>query len=478
MSTDVLLLAMAGLVAALAGGATVLLAPGRTAPLLAGGALVLLGVIQIGFARVALGAPWGGDALWFRHTLTLTLPTTTLWVLLSIVLGRRGGEPLSPKWRAYLGVQTLLALAALAWSTLAPEPPEPRAGVILLGTTARVLLALVLLNVVLFTVNFEATYLSFPRRFRRAFRPALGGIVLCARFYAALSASGIVVGRASISALAFGTAPVAILALAMPISFVRRRLGMARLAPHQQPVTATTSYLLAGGFMGASAAMFWLNQAMGIGTVRGLWSLATACVILGVTALAISNRARRRAERLFAPIMSEWRGPLRRAVRDRLRKIEGAATVEELARRIPESARELAGVDEVTLLLLHAQSASFRVVASTVEPPPAAVVKLHDPLAVELRRARRPIRLDGRADDLEYVSIYIENRDAILNCGARIAVPLLGEEVLIGLLLAGAPSRKSGSPARVLSLLNLAGRRYAYLIEKLAAKHASAQEKL
>jgi hypothetical protein len=105
-------------------------------------------------------------------------------------------------------------------------------------------------------------------------------------------------------------------------------------------------------------------------------------------------------------------------------------------------------------------------------------VKLHDPLAVELRRARRPIRLDGRADDLEYVSIYIENRDAILNCGARIAVPLLGEEVLIGLLLAGAPSRKSGSPARVLSLLNLAGRRYAYLIEKLAAKHASAQEKL
>ena len=478
MTIDVLLLAMAGLLAALAGGATVLLAPGRTSPLLAGGALALLGVVQIGFARVALASPWGGDALWFRHTLTLALPVTTLWVLLSVVLGRRGGTALSPRWRGYLVLQAGLSVAALAWSAYAAEPAEARRGALLLDTVTRAVLGMILINIALFTVNFEATYISFPRRYRRAFRPALWGIVVCAVFYASLAARGVVAGRASISDLALGTAPVAILALAMPVSFVRRRLGVAKIAPDQQPVTATISYLLASGFIAATASMFWLNQAMGLSTVRGLWVLATGGVILGVTALAVSNRARRRAERLFAPFMSEWRRPLRREVKKRVRPIEGATDVGELMRMIPENARQITGAEEITLLVSHLPSASFRAVASTIEPLPIAVVGHRDPLAEELRRERRPIRLDGRPDDLEYVSIYVENREAIVNCRARVAAPLLGEEAMIGILLTAGPAGGSRIGARSVALLDVAGRQYARLIERAIASKGPESEKL
>ncbi len=469
MTIDVLLLALAGLFAALAGGATILLAPGRGTPLLAGGALALLGVVHIGFARVAMDAPWGGDALWFRHTLTLALPVTTLWVLLSIVLGRRGGEALSVRWRGYLVLQAILSIAALAWSALAPDPAQPRSGTIPLDAATRGVLGLILLNIAIFTVNFEATYVSFPRRHRRSFRPALWGIFLCAVFYASLAARGILAGSASVSDLAFGTAPVAILALAMPVSFVRRRLGVARIAPDQQPVTATISYLLATGFVAATALMFWLNQAMGLSTVRGLWVLSTGGLILVVTALAVSNRARRRAERLFAPFMSEWRRPLRRAVKKRIRAIESASTIQELLRVIPENARELTDLEAITLLLSHGPTATYRVVSSTIDPAPSAIVGRRDPLAEELRRARRPIRLDGRPDDLEYVSIYIENREAIQNCRARIAAPLMGEEAMIGIVLAAGPAAAGGSDARAVALLDIAARHYARLIERTVA---------
>ena len=76
MTTDVLLLAVAGIVAALAGGIVVLLAPGRFVSLITGGALALLGVLQLGYARAAMGADWGDGALWFRYALAFSLPTT------------------------------------------------------------------------------------------------------------------------------------------------------------------------------------------------------------------------------------------------------------------------------------------------------------------------------------------------------------------------------------------------------------------
>jgi hypothetical protein len=91
---------------------------------------------------------------------------------------------------------------------------------------------------------------------------------------------------------------------------------------------------------------------------------------------------------------------------------------------------------------------------------------MREPLAVELRRARRPIRLRGRADDLEFISIYVENGEQIEACAAACAIPLFGEEDLVGFLLCGAGS---GSEVRreSLALLHLASRRYAAHIERL-----------
>lgn len=465
--TNVLLLAIAGILSLLAGGLIVLFAPGRFASLLAGCGLALLGVLQIGFARVALDVPWGGDVLWFRYSLALALPVTLLWVLTAATLGRPRSIRLGASWRAYLLLQAFLAAAGAAWLGLGPAPaPALDRGVISLGTPERVILGIILVNIVLYTVRFEATYLSLPRRYRRAFRPALLGIVVCSAFFAILAVNGLLSGRAVVEDLAFGAAPVSLMALLAPLSYVRGRLGEARLSPSVHPVTATTSFLLAAAFLAGTAVLLWMTHSMGVSLLRGLWLLAVGGVILGITALAVSNRARRRVERALAPLFHDWGGAYRLAAVRAVAPLDGCASLDELCRSIPSNASELADVDPVTLFVAHRASAMFRSVSSTLNPRPDAEVADRDPLTVELRRARRPIRLQGRADDLEYVSIYIENKAAISACAARVAVPLFGEEELIAFLLCG-PRRDGSRPLRdVVRLLHFASKRYAMLLER------------
>jgi len=464
---------MAGTLAALAGGLVIVVAPGRLPALLAGGSLVLSGLLQVGFARVALDVPWGGAALWFRTTLALALPVTLLWVLAAVTLGRPRAADLSRPWKGYLLLQAACAAAAAAWllatspvpAAIDPAAPGPRGSVALDGA-ARGVLGLIALNIMVYTVRFEASYLSLPRRYRRAFRPALLSIVVGSVFYAALAANGMWSGRAAPGDLALGAGPIALMALFVPLSYVRGRLGEARLAPATHPVTGTTSFFLAAAFVAGTAALLWMMRAWGVTFGRGLWLVAIGGVILGVAALSVSNRARRRAERALAPFWQDWRGAYRVVASRAAAELRACRSPEERIARVPAHASMLAQVAPVTLFLLDEERTSYRAASTTLEVLPEARVAARDPLASELRRARRPIRLLGSTHDLEYVSIYVENRAALAACSARFAVPLIGEEEMIGFLLCG-PTAGAAAPAReALLLLRFASRHYSTLLER------------
>ena len=130
---------------------------------------------------------------------------------------------------------------------------------------------------------------------------------------------------------------------------------------------------------------------------------------------------------------------MRRMTADRvLTPLDGAEDLTSLCRLIPQNARSVADVDPVTLFLVDPSGHCFRAMGSTIVPAPAVMIPEKEPLPVELRRARRPIRFTGRSDDLEYVGIYVENAEQIAACRAVCAIPILGDEGLIGFLLCGA----------------------------------------
>ena len=114
--------------------------------------------------------------------------------------------------------------------------------------------------------------------------------------------------------------------------------------------------------------------------------------------------------------------------------------------------------------------------SSTLAPHPGVAVGNRYPLAVHLRRAGATIRLRGRADDLEYVSMYVENGAQIAACEAAYAVPLFGEEDLIGFLLCGDGGLSRDARRRALRALRRAGPSYSSRLETLWRAPASDRE--
>lgn len=470
MSLDVILLISGGLVALLAGGMVTFLSPGRIVSLLAGAALALLGLVQFGFARAVYESAAVARADWFENSLALALGVSAVWVFLSVSLGRGRGIAGLGAWRVYLIAQAGLSLGAI-WVVATRHVPfvpleaDPQSFPV--GPLARWILVGVLLNLVIVAANFEATHLSLSRRQRRGFRPGLIGVLIGTGFYTYLIAASLMAGKVSISDLSIGAVPITLLSLLLSLSLVRGQVAQARVGRERHSFVGTTSLLLAVGFLIGTTALLAITRASGLSLGRALWLLATTSVVIGLVAFTISNRLRRRLQHLFDPV---WYDPrvTRRALAARVvAPVEDAATIETLARLIPGNARELAGVDPVTLFLAHAATETYRAETSTIAPGPRVAIGMHEPLAVELRRARRPIRLRGRADDLEYVSIYVENGAQIEACAAACAIPLLGEEELLGFLLCGAHDDGARVRRESLALLHLASRRYAAHMERI-----------
>jgi hypothetical protein len=471
VNLDVILLISGGLVALIAGGIVAFLSPGRIVSLLAGAALGLLGLVQFGLARAVYESGAIARAEWFESSLAFGFSVSAVWVFLSVSLGRARGIAGLGAWRVYLMLQAVLSLVAIWLVASRPAVPESLIidpGAFPIRSIARWMLIGVLLNIVIVSANFEATHLSLPRRHRRGFRPGLIGVILCAGFYTYLIAATLISGNVPISDLSIGAVPITLLALLLSLSLVRGRVAQARVARDRHPLTGTASILLAAGFLIGTTSILAITHAAGLSLGRALWLLAGTSVVLGLMAFTISNRLRRRLQHLFDPV---WYDPrvTRRALADRVvAPIEEATTLETLARLIPGNARELAGVAPVTLFLAHEESGTFRAETSTISPEPRVAIGMREPLALELRRTRRPIRLRGRADDLEYVSIYVENGEQIEACAAACAIPLFGEEDLIGFLLCGADRDGNRIRRESLALLHLASRRYAAHIERLA----------
>ena len=91
MNNDLLLLAAGGLVALIAAGLVAILSPGGFVSLVAAAALAALGFLQFAFARAVFDLGTTGASGWFALSLSLTLPVSALWVLLSVMLGRTKG---------------------------------------------------------------------------------------------------------------------------------------------------------------------------------------------------------------------------------------------------------------------------------------------------------------------------------------------------------------------------------------------------
>jgi len=459
VSIETTILLATGALAILAGVLVIFLSPSRLASLLTGAALFLLGLQQIGWARAIDAISWGERNYWLDLSFVCTPPVSLAWLLLSVTLGRGHGAERFHGWRVYVPIQALLSLATVAglhWYS-------PVGRFVLAGGDRTVpmtffgslVIANLFVNIMLLTANFEATYLAFSNRWRRAFRPALLVILLCAGTYGAVIAGSVLTGRVSLREIAFASFPVALLSIVLPFSFLRRRVVEATVTGPARRIHETASF-----FLGAMIAvcLFGLNQLMhltGWTLARASWVFIICAVLVGLGAVALSSRLQRLLQRLLEPYLYVSHIDME-AVWTRLsHELDGAGTREEVFQMIPAKTAEIAGILPVTLFAAQSENGEFTVAASTIVPWPAERVAIEEPLARELRAARHAIHLRGRADDLDYIPIYVENAKQIAACEAACAVPLTQKNRLIGFLLCGNPEEGTQRVAGTLLLLEI-----------------------
>jgi hypothetical protein len=473
MSMDLLLLGAGGMIALIAAGIVAILSPGGIVSLIAAVALAMLGVLEFCFARAVFDLASTGHTEWFVNSLALSLPVSTLWVLLSVTLGRTRGSRGIGAWRFYLLFQALLSAGAAVYAFLhVDRAPEPPGAVFHLHGVDWAILAAILLNLILMAAKFEATHLSLPPRRRETFRPALLGVLGCSGLLSYLIFSMLATGRVDVGDIGASAAPASLLSFLLAASLIRGRIGEAHAPEDRLPATATTSLLIAVGYVTWTAILLWLTRSAGMRLAEGLLWITIGGVIVAVTALTVSNRLRRKLDLFLDPVWFEPRAVRRMSAKGAEAPLASAASLEDLCRLIPENARRVADVDPVTLFLADPAERCFRAVGSTIAPGPGVVIPDREPLPMELRRARRPIRLTGRSDDLEYVGIYVENAEQIAACSAVCAVPILGDEGLMGFLLCGARGGARQVHGEELVLLNLVSRDYAERLERLQRETA------
>ena len=472
MIFDVFLLGAAGVLALLAGGLVVFLSPGRYPSLIAAASLGSLGLLQFGWARSIFEAATAGASVWFHLSLAFALTVSLAWVLLSRTIGL-GAQPLQGLggWRFYILAQAIIALGTLTWAVLGPAPP-PAIG---LGQRAtfplflsdRLTLGALALNGIIATAGFESTYFAFSRTPRRRFRPGLLGTILGGGHFAYVGILGAATGTIGSGDLSLGALAVIPLALLLPLSMIRGRIAEERVRRGKHSVTRTASLALSVVFLLAMAAVLWMSRITGLSVAKGLWLVLAISAAGGMAALAISNRVRRRVQRIVDPY---WLGgrPDQRAIASRFAVAASEApTFDELFARIPSQVREMIGAEPVTIFVASEPREEFVVRASTIDPMPRVAVHGEDPLVQALHRAHRAIRLRGRSDDLEYIPIYVENGAQILACAAVCAAPITLEDQMVAFLLCGERG-ENGRPHRgLLRLLDVACRGYSNRIEAL-----------
>jgi hypothetical protein len=431
--------------------------------LLAAAALVSLGLLQFGWARAVYSAPDVESGIWFDLSLAFAVPTTLSWVLLSRSLGSGPKPSALGIWSYYIGLQALFALAALGFAAVVPSreeivvagsPGYP------LGVPECAMLLATQLNLILAAASFESTYLALPRTQRQAFLPGLLGTFLASGYFTYVIVTSILTRRVSFSDLSLGALPVIAVSLLLPISLVRGRLGEVRVRRAKRPLTKTTSLTISLAFLVGATTLLSIARATGWSFARSLWVLTAFGASIGIAALAISNRLQRRLQRFADPYVLR-RGAELKALRARMNEtMSSARSLTELQSSIPRSTREIVGAEPVTLFWIDEERSHYAVVASTLGSIPSMAVLTSDPLAAELRRAGRSIRLRGRPDDLEFIPIYVENAAQIDACGATCAAPIHRDEEMIGFVLCGEPAANPDSKRGILPILNLACRIY------------------
>jgi diguanylate cyclase (GGDEF)-like protein len=223
--------------------------------------------------------------------------------------------------------------------------------------------------------------------------------------------------------------------------------------------------LIYGGLTGSLILVFYAALGAGgflfsrlvDGGQRSIWVVSASTLLLGLLVSPLRQALQRLIDRRFFPE--------RQALRRRLVALAGELPA---LGRLPLMGRHLVtrltgifGACSATLLIADPETGLLSVLATTEERPDDSLfLPLDDPAVELLRKAPRPLPAAQLAARSPSFAQRIPGFDP-----AGLAVPLLNQEQLIGILLAGHKEGKRAYPGEEVDLLNLLAHHVATVFE-------------
>ncbi len=375
---------------------------------------------------------------WVYLLVALGVPVLLTSYLFTAVLGRESASAsLRSVSRTFAG---LFGLGVLALAFLHNEgfvvgyQWKAGSGTILLGPLGKGYLSYLLVGAVFVGYNLESTYRLAGGPARSRLRPVILGLFGVLGFYTYVLTTGLLYSSVELDNLVASAAPLVVGCVLTAYGFLR-----GSLADTAVPVSRNVVY---SSFTAFAAALYVLAMGMAAQLANFTrWSpgqVVTVAfmllVILAAVVLVFSNRFQRRMRRFidrnFYVNRYDYRAQWFRVTRT-LDLSHGPEGVVDAARRL---FRDALLADDVTIALTDRGGSTCRVRLGKGAGRSDAVLDCGTPLCRKLLEDRRSLLLDRQADDLEYVPIYVENREWLESTASQVVAPLLSGPDLVGVV--------------------------------------------
>jgi putative PEP-CTERM system histidine kinase len=400
-------------------------------------ALSMSALLAVVWRLIRLG-PAPDVKLWVYLLVAAGVPVLLSGYLLSAVLGRESpGAALKSVIRTFVAILGGGALALVflhRGGFVVGYQWKAGSGTVLLGPLGKAYLSYLLVGLVFVGYNLESTYRLADGAGRERLRPVVLGLFGVLGFYTYVLTTGLLYSAVEIDNLVASAVPLLVASLLVSYGFLK-----GSLADTAVPVSRTVVY---SSFTAFAAALYVLAMGMAAQLASFTrWSPGQVVtvsfvflVVLAAATLVISNRVQRAVRRFIDRNFYVNRYDYRTQWFRVTRTLEPSQGPEGVAEATETMFKDVFLADGVTVALRDRNGHLFRPVLGVGKGDPEAVLLEESPLIQRLLGERHALLLERQPDDLDYIPIYVENREWLEHTASQVVAPLLVGQELRGIV--------------------------------------------
>ncbi|OGL40493.1 MAG: hypothetical protein A3C43_00890 [Candidatus Schekmanbacteria bacterium RIFCSPHIGHO2_02_FULL_38_11] len=404
-------------------------------------ALLSFAIIEFGNFMFFYSLDRGGGIFWIKISLVGIALIPPTWTFFSIVFARRDALELIVKWRTYLSVISFICLVfiiSVLFSDLAVKSISIRMGdiIISIGKAGYYFNIVLLLSIILIIVNFENTFRQSKGIEKWQIKYAVVGIIIGFCFFIYSISETLLYSFMRVKLMIGGSFIILMVNLVLFFSIIRHRLLDVNVFISRQIIYRSISILAVGTYLLFTGTVIELTRFFGEDIKLFLRPVAIFIAMAFFGALVLSERTRRKIQIFVNKNFFANKYDYRYVWTEFTEKISYDLNLSEMLPKMLEVISNTMWVLRISIWLLDEEREQFYVVST---------LNLPEKINNEINKGNSLLRYLKEKEDILDLSaigekekfIYEENKYLFDLMKAKLIVPLIAKNTLIGFLTLG-----------------------------------------